>query len=140
MRPQDTRRTGQAEPDGWPTDTDGSGGARSCRICLTRMSGRGNRRISSAALAVVLAAAWFAGWTVQPVAAAPCPPAPPSSWNICNGTVSPTSGTPSTDFTFTVTYSRPTGGSAPLWVRVSIDGGNPVDMTAVPPIDHPHGN
>ncbi|HLA16169.1 MAG TPA: hypothetical protein VJZ72_04645, partial [Candidatus Limnocylindrales bacterium] len=54
--------------------------------------------------------------------------------------MSPTSGTTSTSFTFTVTYSH-VDGNAPIWVRVTINGvaGSPFDMSPAGPVDYVNG-
>lgn len=87
-------------------------------------------------LAVVLGFAGILGLRVDRAAAASCPGA--QNTRLCNGTATPSSGTTSTTFTFSVTYQDVLA-RVPYFVEVSIDGGAYLEMGPVGPVDLVNG-
>ena len=93
-------------------------------------------RALSTLLALVIGFGSAVALRVSDVAAASCPG--PQNTRLCNGTVTPSSGTTSTTFTFSVTYQDVLA-RTPYYVRVSIDGGGYVDMAPSGPVDLANG-
>ena len=89
------------------------------------------RTTLGAIAALAIAMAWTAAASPRPVAAAfsAAPSQCPAGQNtrICNGTVSPSSGTTVTNFTFSVEY-QDTLNRKPYTVQLIVDGNAPINI------------
>ncbi|HMJ80226.1 MAG TPA: hypothetical protein VK592_04220, partial [Candidatus Dormibacteraeota bacterium] len=88
--------------------------------------------------ALLLALSWTATGAVGPVAAATC--GGPQVTQICNGTVSPASGTTATTFTFSVVYQdSATSNQTNRWndhfATVTISGVGTFDLAPTGPVN-----